>query len=241
VASLLGSPLIILAAAAATLIAIAVPLWRMWQVYDGAASRRPFDASGAGLQPTTRVAEQLATLSQLGFTRLGEAQLDLPGQRAVQMTATGSVRVEGPARDRHTIFVLVDQERTIVAETGDVPGVPVLVSLNSAFADSTVVETMFPRGESIDDPDFHSGHNSHSLSRAYDDQRRHIDGWRASHGEPLAVTNMADYLRGDAAYRERYARRKLRGPLIRRQVVPAAIGLLVVLVIVALMLWNWPA
>jgi hypothetical protein len=237
----LGSPLIILAAAAATLIAIAVPLWRMWQVYDGAASRRPFDASGAGLQPTARVAEQLAALSQLGFTRLGEAQLDLPGQRAVQMTATGSVRVDGPARDRHTIFVLVDQERTIVAETGDVPGVlswspstallPIQPWWRRCFrvASRSTIRTSTPATTAT------------ACNAPTDDQRRHIDGWRVGHGEPLAITNMADYLRGDAAYRERYARRKLRGPLIRRQVVPAVIGLVVVFVIVALMLWNWPA
>jgi hypothetical protein len=240
VAELLGSPLIIIAAAAASLLAIAVPLWRIWRIYDGAPTRRPVDASAAGLQPTPRVAERLAELAQLGFTRLGEAQLDLPGQRAVPMTPTGSVRIVGAERDRHAIFVLVDADRTITAETAEVPGAPVIVSLNSAFADSTVVETMFPRGESIHDPDFHSGHNSHSLHSAYDDQRRHVDGWRVGHGEPLTVSTMADYLRADAAHRERYAKRTLRGPMIRRQLLPAAIALLVVLAVVALTLSNWP-
>ena len=80
----------------------------------------------------------------------------------------------GKGADRHTIFVLVDAERTVMAETGQVPHIRVLVSLNSIFGDSSVVETMYPYGESIDEPDFHSGHNKVSLEAAYQEQRTQV-------------------------------------------------------------------
>jgi hypothetical protein len=186
------------------------------------------------------VATLIVNLVRLGFTRLGEAQLDLPGFRAVQLTATGDPRVAGPATSRHAIFVLVDAERTVVAETGQVPGAPVIVSLNSIFADSTVVETLYPRGESIDDPDFHSGHNSHSLDAAYRDQLTHVARWTNSHGAARVCSSIADYLRADAVYRERYAKRTLRGPLIRRQLLPAALVVLLVVGFAVVALSNWP-
>jgi len=240
VAQLLGSPLIIVAALAVTLLAIAVPLWRVWQVYAGAATRRSFDASTLALQPPPDLQPNLSTLMRLGFRRLGEAQLDVPGYRAVQLTATAQPRIVGERTDHHTIFVFVDADGTVMAETGVVPGAPILVSLNSVYPDGTVVETMYPRGESIHDADFHSGHNTHSLERAYDDQRRQMDGWRADHGEPRVISTMADYLRADADYRVRFAKRKLRGPLIRRQILPVLVLSIAIVALALSMLLRWP-
>jgi hypothetical protein len=183
----------------------------------------------------------ISALMRLGFRRLGEAGLVLPGTQAVQLTGTGMPRIEGESRAHHTIFVMVDAGRTVVAETGRVPGVAILVSLNSAFADGTVVETMYPRGESIHDPDFHSGYNSHSLTQAYDDQLLEMNRWKMRHGSPRMVSTMADYLRGDAEYRDRFAKRKLRGPLLRRQIVPAALIAMAVFAIALFTLLRWPA
>jgi hypothetical protein len=52
---------------------------------------------------------------------------------------------------------------------------------------------------------------------------------------------MSDYFRADAEYRERFARRKLRGPLIRRQLVPAAIVVIAVVGLTVAALLHWPA
>lgn len=239
--SILFSPLVILFAAGVTLLAIAVPLWRMIGVYRGSNTRRPFDASDLGLQPTADLAPTISALMRLGFRRLGEAQLDLPGFRAVELTATGQPQVSGTATDRHTVFVMVDADGTVMAETGHVPGAPIMVSLNSAFADGTVVETMYPRGESIHDDDFHSGHNTRSLDRAYDDQRVEMDRWRLRHGRPRQIDTMADYLRADAEYRERFARRKLRRPFLLRQILPSVVIAAIIVLLALSMLLRWPA
>jgi hypothetical protein len=238
---LLFSPLVIVFALGVTLLAMAVPLWRMWVVYSGSSSRRPFDASGAGLAPPRELEPVIAGLMQLGFQRLGEAQLDLPGVRSVELTATAQPRIAGESVTRHTIFVMVDADGTVIAETGQVPHVPILVSFNSVFADSSVVETMYPRGESIHDADFHSGNNTRSLDRAYDEQRVEMNRWRLRHGTPRTISTMADYLRADADYRERFARRKLRRPFIRRQLIPSALVAAAIVVLAVLMLTRWPA
>jgi hypothetical protein len=238
--SWIGSPLVILFFLAVTLLAIGVPLWRMIQIYGGSNTRRPFDVSSAGLQPPAELMPMLSGLMRLGFKRVGEAGIVLPGTQSVQLSATGSPRIDGQARAHHTIFVMVDADGTVVAETGQVPGVPIIVSLNSIFADGTVVETMYPRGESIHDPDFHSGHNSHSLDQAYDDQRVEMNRWRMRHGSPRVISTMADYLRADAEYRDRFAKRKLRGPLLRRQVIPTVLVAVAIVAIALSMLFRWP-
>ena len=223
------------------LLALAVPLWRTVTVYSGVNRRRPFDSSNLGLQPTGELGEVVEALRRLGFERLGEAQLDVPGVRAVELTASGHPRVSGSPVDRHTVFVMVDSGRTVVGEVSQVPHNRPQVSLNSIFGDASVVETMYPRGESIHDHDLHSGHNTRSLDRAYDDQRIEVDRWRLRHGPPRPINSMADYLRADATYREHYAKRTLRGPLIRRQLIPAAIAVAVVFVVAVALFTRWPA
>ena len=236
----LGSPLIIVVAAGLTLLALGVPLLRMLQIYSGADKRRPVDASSAGLQPPPELVPMISSLMRLGFKRVGEAGLVLPGTKSVQLTATGSPLIETESRAHHTIFVMVDSGGTVMAETGQVPGRLIMVSLNSAFADGTVVETMYPRGESIHDPDFHSGHNSHSVEAAYMDQLTEINRWTMRHGSARLVSTMADYLRADAEYRDRFAKRKLRGPLLRRQIGPAALIAVAVFAIALYRLRHWP-
>jgi hypothetical protein len=179
-------------------------------------------------------------LMRLGFRRLGEVQLDLPGLRLVESVQTGVRADKGPGMTRHTIFLFVDGAGTILAETGYIDGSPVLVSFSTTFSDETVVETMYPLGESIDDPDFHCGTVSSSLETAYDEQRLHIARWTMRHGSPRAVGAVADYLRDEANYRARFARRKLRGPLVRRQLVPAAVAAVFVVAIAGSMIARWP-
>jgi len=238
--ALLGSPVVVFFLLGISLLAIAVPLWRVWRVYDGAPTRRQIDASDAGLQPPPELMPYLSTLMRLGFRRLGEAQLDIPGVRALTLAATGQPRIVGEQTTRHTIFVFVDRDGSVVAETGVVPGAPLMTSFNTIYSDGSVVETMYPRGETIDDPDFHSGHSKHSLDRAYDDQHSVMDRWRREHGAPRMISTMADYLRADADYRDRFAKRKLRGPLLRRQILPTALMTAGIIALAALILLRWP-
>lgn len=57
----------------------------------------------------------------------------------------------------------------------------------------------------------------------------------------MSVAGVADYLRGDAAYRQRFARRKLRGPLLRRQLLPAGLISIAAGVGAVWLLARWPA
>lgn len=214
--------------AGALLLALALPLWRILLVYRDAPSRRPFDASSLGLRPPPHIEPLMGGLVRLGFRRLGEAQIVLPGSSAGVPFG----------RSRAAVFVLVDGDGTVVAEMTDLPGIKPVVSLSSAFADGTVVETMYPIGESIDDGDFHSGHNRQSLDAAYDDQRVQMNRWRMRHGSPRVFSTMSDYLTADAEYRDRFAKRKLRGPLIRKQILPTVL-IAAVVIIGSVVLLNW--
>jgi hypothetical protein len=138
------------------------------------------------------------------------------------------------------VFAFIDEGATVMAETGLVRGGPTLISFNTTFADGSVVETMYPRGESIHDPDFHSGHNSVSLAAAYAEQQLEIDRWRMHHGTPRLIHDMADYLRADADYRERFSKRKLRRPFLLYQLLPIVLVVGVVLVVLSILAGFWP-
>jgi hypothetical protein len=240
-AQLIGSPLVVVVAALVTLLAIAVPVRRMLIVYRGADSRRPVDVSHLAIEPTAELAALLARLVALGFRRVGETSLRLPGLQLVQLTETGSPVLTGPAIAHQASFVLVDDSGTIVAEAVHVESTEPLLSLTTTFADGSVVETMHPLGEAIDDPDFHSGRVAASVGDALVEQRAIVGRWPATHGAPWTVATMADHLRADANYRRRFARRMLRGPLVRRQLVPAAIMAALVIAVAGVLLARWPA
>jgi hypothetical protein len=200
-----------------------VPLAVMIRVYRGADSRRPVDATVRAVPPPAGVRQLVDALAALGFRRLGEYELELPGSfllRPPHRSAGGTA----PGRPVHMCWVFVDAEGTTVAEVaplGDAENDGGLVGLTTTMRDGAVVETMFPRGERIERPDFHSGHVRTSVAAAYDEHRLHLGRLRR-HGRPRAVVSMRDMLRDDAVYRERFAKRKLRGPLLRYQVLPAA-------------------
>ena len=176
----------------------------MLAVYHGVDRRRPVDVTLRSYPPPPEATPILAWLVPLGFRRLGETALDLPGHPT------------------YVAWILVDPTGEIVAEVVMVAGVPALLTLTTAFRDGTVVETMYPIGESIHDADFHSGHVRSSVEAAYDEQRLHVARWRMRHGSAAAKWTMTEYLRGDAEYRERYGKRKLRRPLIVKQLLPSA-------------------
>ena len=200
-----------------------VPLLVMIRVYQGADRRRPVDATSRATPPPPGIRPLVDALAALGFRRLGEYELELPGSfllRPPHRSAGGAA----PGRPVHVCWVLVDAEGTTVAEVApfaDAEDGGGLVSLTTTMRDGAVVETMFPRGERVERPDFHSGHVRTSVDAAYDEHRLHV-GRFMRHGRPRSVVSMRDMLRDDTVYRERFAKRKLHGPLIRNQILPAA-------------------
>jgi hypothetical protein len=67
-----------------------------------------------------------------------------------------------------------------------------------------------------------------NLTDAYEAQRAALDRRVQSGGRPREVHSIADYLALDANYRQRFARRALRRPLIRNAFIPAGIAIMVV-------------
>lgn len=198
----------------------AVQIIPMIEVYRGAAKRRARDVSRERRPPLPQIQPLIADLVALGFERLGEAEITVPSTTGV-----------GPytrRKDRHTTWVFVDSQDTTVV---DVVPIGPLAAMATTLADGSVVETMYPRGEKIDDPDLWSSHVKTSLAAAYQAHRVAIDKRVAEHGQPREVHNIADYLRLDAHYRERFAHRVLRGPFIRNTLIPS--GIVVGLVVLA--------
>jgi hypothetical protein len=170
--------------------------WRGWQIVRGARQRRPRDATGqAGLLPA-ELGKWHDELRALGFSRLGEVAIDLPG--------------EGRP---HYSWVLVDESGTVEVELVTA-GAP-LLSFVTTFGDGAAVQTMLPRGESIRRDDFASIVERGSLAAAVDRHRAEVAAFAARHGRPLLVRTMADHLRHDVTYRERHAHRFLMPPFLR--------------------------
>lgn len=240
--SLIGSPWLVVAAAAITILALVVPLQGMIATYRGSDRRRPVDVTSRGYAAPAELGPILGRLFALGFQRLGEAQLGVPGIRAVELEESGMPQVTGARTNQHVTWILADSTGMVTAEVVAIPGVVPLVSLSTGFSDGSVVETMYPIGERIDTLDFHSGHVTQGVDEAYSEQQMQIARWRGRgiHGYPRVTLSMADYLRADAAYRQRFAKRKLRGVLVRKQLVPALVFGAIVLMFAMVALARWP-
>jgi hypothetical protein len=214
-------PVILIAVLA--LLATVLPLHAVLGIYRGVERRRPRDVSDRETPPSTVLHTTVAALAVLGFRRLGEYEVTLPGGPVAILRRNGR-STAGAATRAPVAWVFVDIQETTVAEVvvvgGDDPP-EALVGLTTTMRDGAVVETMYPRGERIEDPDFHSGHVRTSLAAAYDDHRLHAGRFTPRHGTPRRVSTMRDLLREDELYRRRFAKRKLRGPLIRRHLAPA--------------------
>jgi hypothetical protein len=173
---------------------------RSWRIYAGVRRRRLADAGPLEIPPPTPVAERLEELRALGFTRLGERFLRLPG---------APVRYEWNVRD----------------ETGDtfVAVVPLLASAlvvcYSSFEDGTWVQTNFPRGEVIERRGFLAGFVTTSVADAVATHRRQVERLGPAHGTIRPVMTMADSLRMDADFRTRFGGTTLR-PITLRLIMP---------------------
>jgi hypothetical protein len=149
------------------------------------------------------------TLAKLDFKRLGETRTQLPfGEPGVT-------------------WVLIDPQATVVAEVVESdPNAMLLFS--TAYNDEAVVETAYPTGERVKTANFRSHTITTSVQDAYVYHREQVADFSTEHGHPSRIEHMASYLRCDAVYRLRYARRRLRRYLWAGGAQLAALGYMLV-------------
>ncbi len=171
--------------------------WRVTQIYAGIRSRRLEDGSTIAPPPppgVTRLGEQL---SDIGFRRIGERTLVLPGV------------------GRRFEWNLVDASTTTYVSLVPVPTTPLGARLScySAFADGAFVATTFPDGGVVQRDDLWTGPAGRNPAECVDEHRRRVADFARVHGVPLRNQTMADLLARDAMYRQRHG-----GATLRRRV-----------------------
>lgn len=178
------------------------PAWQAWQILAGVRKRRLADAGPLAIPPPPAVAERLEELWALGFSRIGERSVRLPGTPVRYEWDVGEESAEAFA-----VVVPLGTVRTIVG-------------FYSSFDDSTWVQTNFPRGSVVDRPGFQASFVTTSLTEALAAHRAAVARLRAAHGEPRQIRTMADLLRMDADFRTHHGGLTLR-PLTIKLVTPA--------------------
>jgi hypothetical protein len=130
----------------------------------------------------------MGILEELGFHRLGEAELQLPFRPAA------------------ITWVWVDAQDTIQAELAFGR-----VSFSSFFSDNALLVTDYPNGEHINQPAYQSHTITTSLPDAYRYHQRQVEKFSRLHGLPRLVQSMIGYLYWETMGRTfPYGRRKLR-------------------------------
>ena len=191
------------------LVSLGINAWRLYVIYRDSPHRQPRDVSNEHRPMPARLTAWAAELKQLGFQRLGEIELALP--------AIGLVRGVTRRTERHTAWMFIDPQRATEAAV-----VERLVEFSSRHTDGSFVETMYPIGERINEPDLVINRVKSSISDAYERHRTVVDARVAEHGALRPILTMADQQVHDAEFRVRHAQRQLRAPLVFRGLLPLA-------------------
>jgi hypothetical protein len=153
----------------------------------GAAKRRSMDVSGQEIPVPPELKYTIEALAKLGFKRLGEVQVELPGKR------TSFSR----------LFVSKDQKVFVdLAESR-------ILLFTSVFKDDAVVETGFPVGENISGKNFQSHTVTTGMEPALRHQRAQLEAFGKTHGPVRKIKTIPDYQVWEAMYRRRYITRKM--------------------------------
>jgi len=176
--------------------------WRIWRIYSGVRTRRLADAGPLAIPPPDQVAERLEELGHLGFSRIGERFLQLPGT---------PIRYEWVVGEESGEAYVVVVPTTVIGS---------LVAFYTSFEDSTWVQTNYPRGAVVDKPTFHATFVPTSLTEALSTHRAQVARLVAAHGAPRRILTMADTLRMDADFRIHHGGQTIR-PLTFRLLLPA--------------------
>jgi hypothetical protein len=204
-----------LVAAVLLLARFAPGAWRAWRIYAGTRNRRMADAGPLEVPAPVGVAARLEELRALGFSRIGERFIRLPGVPMRYDWVMGE-----PTGETYAV--------TVPSLVGGF-----LVALYSSFEDSTWVTTSFPRGETIETPTFHVAFVPTSLTDALATHRATVARLAARHGPARRVRTMADSLRMDADYRTHHGGRTLRRLTLR--LISPALGAAFLVAICALL------
>ena len=186
--------LVVLVVLVAVLLVLVPRTWWLWRVYAGIRHRRLQDGSSFAPPPSAAVAALSARLHPLGFERIGERTLVLPG---------GLRRFE---------WDLVDTSSTTYVAVGPVDR-GARMTCYSAFADGAFVETAYPVGTALRRPDLVASVVQTSPQDAVTAHRQLLTECSATHGRALENRTMADLLERDATYRVRHG-----GATMRRRV-----------------------
>lgn len=162
--------------------------WITLMISFGAGKRRSEDVSERKSLIPPELSPMVETLSRIGFTRLGEVQVKIPGRQTM-----GS-------------RILISTDKTVFAELTETQ----IVVFTTVFADDAVVETGFPVGERIQTRNFRSHTITTDLEAAYRHQLQQVEVFSKTHGVPRRIETMQDYLAWDAMYRKHYVSRKMR-------------------------------
>jgi hypothetical protein len=162
--------------------------WLTLRIALGAGRRRAEDVSAREAPVPPELKHHISVLEGLGFERLGEVEVKIPGARAAGSRLFLSA-------DRRTFAELTDAQ---------------IVLFVSVFPDDAVVETGFPVGENINARNFRSHTVTAGLEQAHRHHAAQIGAFAGEHGAPRPVGTMQDYLEWDAMYRRRHVGRKMR-------------------------------
>jgi hypothetical protein len=189
--------------------------WRAWRIFSGVKTRRMADAGPLEIPPPLGVSDRIADLHALGFSRIGERFIKLPGTPIRYEWLLGEASGE--------VYVSV------------VPFLQgALVSCYSSFDDGQWIQTNFPRGANVERPLFQASAVDTSVRDALAQHRSAVARLAAAHGEPRRVLTMADSLRMDDDYRRRHGGATLGAPMARI-VAPAGAAVVLAVVCAALL------
>lgn len=184
---------------------LGLPAVRAWRIVRGTRNRRQQDAHGSAPLATPELAERIEIMRGLGFERLGETFLDLPN--------TG----------RRFAWQLAHASHTAYAVIVPAPRIGALIAIYSAWPGGTWLSTMYPIGETADEPDFVVQTVRSSPEAAVALHLERFADLQARLGEARRIETMADVLALDADYRTRHGGRTLVRPS-RRIIAPAVVA-----------------
>ncbi len=174
------------------------------------------DVSEMDIAPPAVLRPVITALGEMGFRRLGEAgRADL-------------APLVGPAQ----VWYFVDREGTTCAGVFSARGEAVAV-IYTWFDDQAVVITGYPYGELIEEPDYRYHTITTSVAEAYQYHREQLLDFERRYGPPHRLDSMAEVLRLEALYNQRFAERRQR-PAVRREMTTLAFQFYLILVVLGM-------
>jgi hypothetical protein len=173
-------------------------IYRALRLYWSRSYSAASNVSQLDIAPPLEAEPLIAALRALGFQRLGEVQICSVGAQEPIMS-----------------WLFGQAQGEVLAElSGPLPS----LGLTTMFQDGAVVQTMHPRGETVNAPDYVCCAVPESVAAAHQRHRRQVREFGARHGRPRLVRDVHGYLDLDAVYRAHHGQRLSRA-FLKRQFV----------------------